>query len=85
MTGFDFSFFLRNQHLAAQNNALPKTTSTGTTIVGCVFDDGVVLGADTRATGGSIVAGLPLIARCHRELMVLETDKNCEKVRLSQA
>merc|ERR1711934_1279536 len=28
---------------------------TGTTIVGCVYKDGVVLGADTRATGGSTV------------------------------
>lgn len=28
---------------------------TGTTIVGVKFDGGVVLGADTRATGGSIV------------------------------
>ncbi|GAA95345.1 uncharacterized protein L969DRAFT_70511 [Mixia osmundae IAM 14324] len=35
---------------------LPKSTSTGTTIVGCIFDDGVVLGADTRATEGPIVA-----------------------------
>jgi len=32
------------------------TTSTGTTIVGLVFKDGVVLGADTRATSGPIVA-----------------------------
>ena len=29
---------------------------TGTTIAGAVFKDGVVLGADTRATGGSEVA-----------------------------
>lgn len=28
---------------------------TGTTIVGVKFDGGVVLAADTRATGGSIV------------------------------
>lgn len=35
---------------------LPKATSTGTTIVGCLFKDGVVLGADTRATEGPIVA-----------------------------
>ncbi len=28
---------------------------TGTTIVGVVYKDGVVLGADTRATGGSEV------------------------------
>ena len=35
---------------------LPTTTSTGTTIVGCLFNDGIVLGADTRATEGPIVA-----------------------------
>lgn len=35
---------------------LPKATSTGTTIVGCLFKDGIVLGADTRATEGPIVA-----------------------------
>lgn len=29
---------------------------TGTTIAGIVFKDGVVLGADTRATGGTEVA-----------------------------
>ena len=34
----------------------PKATSTGTTIVGCLFKDGIVLGADTRATEGPIVA-----------------------------
>ena len=30
-------------------------TSTGTTIVGLTFEHGVVLGADTRSTGGSLV------------------------------
>lgn len=34
----------------------PKTTKTGTTIAGIVFKDGVILGADTRATSGNIVA-----------------------------
>ena len=33
-----------------------KTKKTGTTIVGVVFDKGVILGADTRATEGTIVA-----------------------------
>ncbi|MCB0369423.1 MAG: hypothetical protein KDD45_08225 [Bdellovibrionales bacterium] len=28
---------------------------TGTTIVGCKYKNGVILAADTRATGGSIV------------------------------
>jgi len=35
---------------------MPQPMSTGTTIVGVVFNGGVVLGADTRATGGSEVA-----------------------------
>jgi len=59
-TGFDFSTAGRNVHLqqlAAQGKLkLPTTTSTGTTIVGCLFNDGIVLGADTRATEGPIVA-----------------------------
>lgn len=46
----------------ALNCGLPKATKTGTTIVGMVFKDGVVLGADTRATEGSIVA----VKNCHK-------------------
>ena len=46
----------RNNFLANKGLALPKATSTGTTIVGCLFKDGIVLGADTRATEGEIVA-----------------------------
>lgn len=34
----------------------PKAVKTGTTIVGIVYKDGVVLGADTRATEGPIVS-----------------------------
>ena len=45
----------RNNYLSTKGIPLPKATSTGTTIVGCLFKDGVVLGADTRATGGDIV------------------------------
>jgi 20S proteasome alpha/beta subunit len=47
---------VRNNFLAERGIALPKATSTGTTIVGCLFEDGIVLGADTRATEGDIVA-----------------------------
>ncbi|KAM0793149.1 Proteasome subunit beta type-7 [Microbotryomycetes sp. NB124-2] len=54
--GFDFSNHLRNSSLTQQGLKLPKATSTGTTIVGCLFDGGLVLGADTRATAGSVVA-----------------------------
>lgn len=47
------SFFNRNQqieHDLADNLKLPKARKTGTTIVGLIYKDGVVLGADTRAT-----------------------------------
>lgn len=56
MPGFDFSNHNRNAALHAQGIPLPKATSTGTTIVGCIFDGGVVIAADTRATSGPIVA-----------------------------
>ena len=36
------------QHSSASH--FPKAKKTGTTIVGIIFKDGVVLGADTRAT-----------------------------------
>ncbi|KAK0446081.1 20S proteasome subunit [Desarmillaria tabescens] len=49
-------FFARNNFLSEKGLPLPKATSTGTTIVGCLFEDGIVLGADTRATEGPIVA-----------------------------
>ncbi|KAF7790119.1 hypothetical protein EIP86_001071 [Pleurotus ostreatoroseus] len=55
-SGFDFSNAVRNNFLAERGIPLPKATSTGTTIVGCLFKDGIVLGADTRATEGPIVA-----------------------------
>ncbi|OXA56148.1 proteasome subunit beta type-7 [Folsomia candida] len=65
--GFNFSNYQRNVSLCASGFPAPKTTKTGTTIVGCIFgsreDIGVCLGADTRATSGNIVA-----------------DKNCEKI-----
>jgi 20S proteasome subunit beta 2 len=43
MPGFDFSNFNRNAALHARGVPLPKATSTGTTIVGCVYDNGVVV------------------------------------------
>lgn len=64
----------RNNYLSTKGIPLPKATSTGTTIVGCLFKDGVVLGADTRATGGDIVmdkncekVGLSNVNDCMRE------------------
>jgi len=45
--------FFRNEHVVKTSDGklnLPKARKTGTTIVGLVYKDGVVLGADTRAT-----------------------------------
>lgn len=56
MPGLDFSNYNRNAALHSKGVPLPKATSTGTTIVGCIFDGGVVIAADTRATSGPIVA-----------------------------
>ncbi|KAK9363395.1 nucleophile aminohydrolase [Lipomyces starkeyi] len=56
MAGFNFDNYQRNNFLAAKGYPIPKATSTGTTIVGCRFDGGVVIAADTRATEGDIVA-----------------------------
>lgn len=58
--GFNFDNQIRNQLLIEQlggaaSSVLPKAWKTGTTIVGILYKDGVVLGADTRATGGSEV------------------------------
>eukprot|EP00297_Palpitomonas_bilix_P025637 CAMPEP_0113892756 /NCGR_PEP_ID=MMETSP0780_2-20120614/15628_1 /TAXON_ID=652834 /ORGANISM="Palpitomonas bilix" /LENGTH=271 /DNA_ID=CAMNT_0000882799 /DNA_START=103 /DNA_END=914 /DNA_ORIENTATION=+ /assembly_acc=CAM_ASM_000599 len=55
-SGFTFDLCQRNEMLAHKGDvAKPKAMKTGTTICGVVFDGGVVLGADTRATGGSVV------------------------------
>jgi len=54
--GFSFENLNRNKILQEKGLKFPKTRKTGTTIVGVVFKDGVVLGADTRATEGPIVA-----------------------------
>lgn len=60
--GFSFENVHRNRLLdqlassSSGNGRLPAAKKTGTTIVGMVYSGGVVLGADTRATGGSEVA-----------------------------
>ena len=54
--GFQFDLCLRNQHLVSRGFQVPKAVKTGTTIAGLVFDGGVLLGADTRATEGEVVA-----------------------------
>jgi len=56
--GFSFDNCRRNAFMAKQGVTLPTARKTGTTIVGVIFNEGVVLGADTRATGGSIVCDL---------------------------
>jgi len=53
--GFNFDLAKRNAMLGSAGVSAPKVKKTGTTIVGLVYKDGVVLGADTRATEGSIV------------------------------
>lgn len=55
--GFSFENVKRNTFLLSNGSvSLPKATKTGTTICGAIFKDGVVVGADTRSTGGEIVA-----------------------------
>ncbi|CAM9449015.1 unnamed protein product [Phaeothamnion confervicola] len=59
--GFDFSNYHRNARIVAalaksgKSGSLPKAKMTGTTICGCIYKDGVVLGADTRATSDTEV------------------------------
>jgi len=53
--GFNFDLCKRNELLQLQGMTMPGAKKTGTTIVGLIYKDGIVLGADTRATEGSIV------------------------------
>jgi 20S proteasome subunit beta 2 len=53
--GFNFDLCKRNSALESKGVIHPKMKKTGTTIVGVVYKDGIVLGADTRATEGPIV------------------------------
>ncbi|KAL0692583.1 hypothetical protein Bca4012_059763 [Brassica carinata] len=54
--GFSFDLCKRNDMLIQKGLKAPSFLKTGTTIVGLIFMDGVILGADTRATEGPIVA-----------------------------
>ncbi|KAF9190679.1 Proteasome subunit beta type-7 [Haplosporangium sp. Z 767] len=54
--GFNFDNHVRNTMMEGKGLGVPKATKTGTTIVGLIYKDGLVLGADTRATAGPIVA-----------------------------
>lgn len=55
-SGFNFDNCRRNMSLVDNGYVPPTAQKTGTTIVGAVFADGIVLGADTRATEDTIVA-----------------------------
>jgi len=54
--GFSFENSKRNAHLENLGFKAPKAVSTGTTICGIIYKDGVILGADTRATEDTVVA-----------------------------
>lgn len=54
--GFNFDNCYRNDKLLASSGLDFKARKTGTTLAAAIFKDGVVLGADTRATEGYIVA-----------------------------
>nr|CBE66750.1 CG18341-PA [Drosophila ananassae]CBE66753.1 CG18341-PA [Drosophila ananassae]CBE66756.1 CG18341-PA [Drosophila ananassae]CBE66757.1 CG18341-PA [Drosophila ananassae] len=54
--GFSFVNCRRNAELLAGGYEPPKAVKTGTSIVGIIYKDGVILGADTRATEGPIVS-----------------------------
>ncbi|XP_015610529.1 proteasome subunit beta type-7 [Cephus cinctus] len=54
--GFSFDLCQRNNFLSKKGFQVPKAIKTGTTIAGIVYKDGVILGADTRATEDTIVA-----------------------------
>jgi 20S proteasome subunit beta 2 len=54
-SAFSFDNVKRNTFLETKGYKPPTTRKTGTTIAGIMFKDGIVLGADTRATGDTIV------------------------------
>jgi len=54
--GFSFENCTRNSRLTEKGFKPMKAYSTGTTIAGIIFKDGVILGADTRATEDTVVA-----------------------------
>jgi len=54
--GYSFANCTRNARLEKMGYVSQKFRKTGTTIVGLIYEDGVILGADTRATEDTIVA-----------------------------
>ncbi|XP_017869652.1 PREDICTED: proteasome subunit beta type-7 [Drosophila arizonae] len=53
---FNFVNARRNAQLLLDGYKPPLAVRTGTSIVGIIYQDGVILGADTRATEGPIVS-----------------------------
>jgi len=56
MQDFNYDLCERNEVLVRTGTKMPGAMKTGTTIVGITYEGGVVLGADTRATNGPMVA-----------------------------
>ncbi|KAI2803765.1 Proteasome subunit beta type-7 [Blomia tropicalis] len=54
--GFNFENFNRNESLYKNGYPVPGAIKTGTTLACIVFKDGVILGADTRSSSGSLIA-----------------------------
>jgi len=54
--GFSFDYSRRNDGLSNLGLKAPHAMKTGTTIVGIIYKDGIVLGADTRSTSDNVVA-----------------------------
>ncbi|KAH8343937.1 hypothetical protein KR084_002031, partial [Drosophila pseudotakahashii] len=54
-SGFSFDNCLRNKRLIENGISVPSCISTGTTIVGIIYDGGVIIGADSRATNANII------------------------------
>uniref|UniRef100_A0A0N5AX58 proteasome endopeptidase complex n=1 Tax=Syphacia muris TaxID=451379 RepID=A0A0N5AX58_9BILA len=53
---FDFGNSARNMGLESMGYKPPVLRSTGTTIVATTYKDGLIMGADSRATAGNIIA-----------------------------
>lgn len=54
--GFSFVNCRRNKMLIDSGFVPSKATSTGTTIAGICFRDGIILGADSRITNGTTIS-----------------------------
>jgi len=84
-TGFSFESYERNLKLVKDKMIeAPKCQKTGTTLAGCTFAGGVVMGADTRATSGDTIAE----KRCFKVHRITDniyccgsgTSADCDKV-----